>query len=69
MLLRAALANKGNPFARYARKKIMARADFTEKELAGFVKPNLDKLGRWNGTVRFSPLILTLNMPGTMFIL
>jgi len=57
MLLRAALANRGNPFARYARKRIMARADWTEKELSGFVKPNVDKQGRWKGTVRVTALI------------
>lgn len=52
MLLRAALANKGNPFKRYARDRVMARADFTEKELEGYVKPHVNKAGEWKGPVR-----------------
>jgi hypothetical protein len=51
MLLRAGLLNKGNPFYRYARSRIMARADYTEKELQGFVAPNVTKQGTWNGPV------------------
>lgn len=52
MLLRAALLNRGNPFARYSRSRIMARADFTEKELEALVKPHVTKEGTWNGPVR-----------------
>lgn len=51
MLLRAALLNKGNPFHRYARSRIAARADYSEKELEAMVKPHVNKHGHWNGPV------------------
>lgn len=53
MLLRANLINRGNPFFRYARSRVMGRADYSEKELASFVAPNVTKEGKWNGPVRY----------------
>ena len=59
MLLRAALLNRGNPFKRYARSRIAARADYSEKELEAMVKPHVDKNGHWRGPVRSDYLIHT----------
>lgn len=64
MLLRAALLNKGNPFHRYARSRIAARADYSEKELEAMVKPHVTKEGHWNGPVCSDLNISTLTSLG-----